>query len=75
MKTYMAFKQMHNFLSDLWKLYAEYAVSDLQDSDLEKLQKDVDLVREKYQDYSFSVPVLVEVLNEIERIAKDRRKP
>ena len=74
MKQMMAYKQMHSFLSKVWKLYARYAVTDLDDNALECFREDVQTVSEKYQDYAFAIPVLVELVNEVERIVNVKRK-
>lgn len=69
MKQMMAYKQMHSFLSEVWKLYARYAEKDLDDNDLECFREDVQTVSKKYQDCAFAIPVLIELVNEVERIA------
>ena len=68
MKRMMAYKQMHSFLSDVWRLYAKYVVMELNDKDLEQFQEDVQAVSEKYQDCAFVISVLVELINEVERV-------
>ncbi len=74
MKQIMAYKQMHSFLSEVWKLYARYAEKDLDDNDLECFREDVQTVSKKYQDCAFAIPVLVELVNEVERIVNVKRK-
>lgn len=68
MKRMMAYKQMHSFLSDVWRLYAKYVVMELNDKDLEQFQEDVQAVSEKYQDCAFVISVLIELINEVERV-------
>lgn len=72
MKRMMAYKQMHSFLSDVWRLYAKYVVMELNDKDLEQFQEDVQAVSEKYQDCAFVIPVLVELVNEVERVVMQK---
>lgn len=72
MKQMMAYKQMHSFLSEVWKLYARYAVTDLDDNALECFREDVQTVSEKYQDCAFAIPVLVELVSEIERVVMQK---
>lgn len=74
MKRMMAYKQMHSFLSEVWKLYAGYAEKDLDDNDLECFREDVQTVSKKYQDCAFAIPVLIELVNEVERIVNVKRK-
>lgn len=74
MKRMMAYKQMHSFLSEVWKLYSGYAEKDLDDNDLDRFREDVQTISEKYQDYAFAIPVLVELVNEVERIVNVKRK-
>ena len=57
MKQMMAYKQMHSFLSEVWKLYARYAVTYLDDNALECFREDVQTVSEKYQDCAFAIPL------------------
>lgn len=72
MKRMMDYKQMHSFLFDVWKLYSKYAVTDLDDKDLECFREDVQTVSEKYQDSAFATPVLVELVNEVERVVMQK---
>ena len=72
MKRMMAYKQMHSFLSEVWKLYSKYAVKDLNDKDLECFREDVQAVGEKYQDCAFVISVLVELINEVERVVMQK---
>lgn len=72
MKRMMAYKQMHSFLSDVWRLYAKYVVMELNDKDLEQFQEDVQAVSEKYQDCAFATSVLVELINEVERVVMQK---
>ena len=72
MKRMMAYKQMHSFLSDVWRLYAKYVVMELNDKDLEQFQEDVTAVSEKYQDCAFVISVLVELVSEIERVVMQK---
>lgn len=72
MKRMMAYKQMHSFLSDVWRLYAKYVVMELNDKDLEQFQEDVKAVSEKYQDCAFVISVLVELINEVERVVMQK---
>lgn len=72
MKQIMAYKQMHSFLSDVWRLYAKYVVMELNDKDLEQFQEDVKAVSKKYQDCAFAIPVLVELVSEIERVVMQK---
>lgn len=72
MKQMMAYKQMHSFLSEVWKLYARYAEKDLDDNDLECFREDVQTVSKKYQDCAFAIPVLIELVNEIERVVMQK---
>ena len=74
MKRMMAYKQMHSFLSEVWKLYSKYAVKDLNDKDLECFREDVQAVGEKYQDCAFVIPVLVELVNEVERVVMQKEE-
>lgn len=71
---YMAFKQMHEFLSDVWKLYAGYAVSNLTDKQLEDFQVEVEQIRQKYKGYPFATEVLVSLIEEIGRIADIKQR-
>ena len=72
MKRMMAYKQMHSFLSDVWRLYAKYVVMELNDKDLEQFQEDVKAVSEKYQECAFVISVLVELINEVERVVMQK---
>lgn len=72
MKRMMAYKQMHSFLSDVWRLYAKYVVMELNDKDLEQFQEDVQAVSEKYWNCAFVIPVLVELVNEVERVVMQK---
>ena len=74
MKRMMAYKQMHSFLTEVWKLYSKYAVKDLDDKDLEQFQEDVQVVSSKYKDCAFAIQVLVELVREVERIVNVKRK-
>lgn len=71
---YMAFKQLYDFLSDVWKLYAGYAVGDLTDKQLEAFQKEVEQIRQKYEGYPFVREVLVSLIEEVGRIANIQQK-
>lgn len=71
---YMAFKQLHDFLSDVWKLYAGYAVSNLTDKKLEAFRVEVEQIRQKYKGYPFATEVLVSLVEEIGRIADVKQK-
>ena len=72
MKRMMAYKQMHSFLSDVWRLYEKYVVMELNDKDLEQFQEDVKAVSEKYQDCAFVISVLEELVSEIERVVMQK---
>ena len=71
---YMAFKQMHDFLSDVWKLYARYAAGDLNDKQLEDFQTEVELIRQKYKGYPFVREVLVSLIEEVGRVADVKQR-
>lgn len=71
---HMAFKQLHDFLSDVWKLYARYAAEDLTDKQLEDFQTEVELIRQKYKGYPFVREVLVSLIEEMGRIAIIQQK-
>lgn len=66
----MNFRQMHNFMVDVWQLYQEYAVTDLTDEIIELFSGDVDQLRIKYQDHNFTNAVLIALVSEIGLIAK-----
>lgn len=68
----MAYKQMHSFLSEVWKLYSKYAVTELDDNDLECFREDVQTVSGEYKDYAFAIPVLIELVNEVERVVMQK---
>ena len=74
MMRYMAFKQLHDFLSDVWKLYARYAEGDLTDKQLEDFQTEVELIRQKYKGYPFVREVLVSLIEEVGRIADAKQR-
>ena len=74
MMRYMAFKQLHDFLSDVWKLYAGYAVGNLTDKQLEDFQTEVELIRQKYKGYPFVREVLVSLIEEVGRIANAKQR-
>lgn len=71
---HMAFKQLHDFLSDVWKLYARYAAEDLTDKQLEDFQTEVELIRQKYKGYPFVREVLVSLIKEVGRIADAKQR-
>ena len=74
MMRYMAFKQLHDFLSDVWKLYAGYAVGNLTDKQLEAFQKEVEQIRQKYEGYPFATEVLVSLIEEVGRVADVKQR-
>ena len=74
MMRYMAFKQLYDFLSDVWKLYAGYAVGNLTDKQLEAFQKEVEQIRQKYKGYPFVREVLVSLIEEVGRIADAKQR-
>lgn len=71
---YMAFKQLHDFLSDVWKLYAGYAPGDLTDKQLETFQEEVEQIRQKYEGYPFATEVLVSLIEEVGRVADVKQR-
>ena len=71
---YMAFKQLYDFLSDVWKLYAGYAAGDLTDKQLEAFQEEVEQIRQKYEGYPFVREVLVSLIEEVGRIADAKQR-
>lgn len=71
---YMAFKQLYDFLSDVWKLYARYVAGDLTDKQLEDFQTEVELIRQKYKGYPFVREVLVSLIEEVGRIADAKQR-
>ena len=74
MMRYMAFQQLHDFLSDVWKLYARYAEGALTDKQLEDFQTEVELIRQKYKGYPFVREVLVSLIEEVGRIADAKQR-
>lgn len=72
-RRYLAFKQMHDFLVDIWDLYREYAVSDFTDEEAAVFHGQVQKLRAKY-DNAFTSEVLVALCCEIGRIMNDKKK-
>ena len=68
----MNFRQMHNFMVEVWQLYQEYAASDLTEEIIELFSDDVDQLRIKYQDHNFATTVLIALVCEIGLIAKGK---
>lgn len=73
-KKYLAFKQMHDFLVDVWNLYRRYAVSDFTDEDLSGFDEGIQRLRVKYIGNVFASEVLVQLCCEVGRIANDRKE-
>lgn len=71
---HMAFKQLHEFLSDVWKLYARYAAGDLTGKQLEDFQTEVKQIRQKYKGYPFATEVLVSLIEEVGRVANVKQR-
>ena len=70
----MKFKQLYDFLVDVWKLYAEYAAGDLMDKQLEDFQTEVEQIRQKYQGYPFVREVLVSLIEEVGKVADVKQR-
>lgn len=71
---HMVFKQLHDFLSDVWKLYARYAEGDLTGKQLEDFQTEVEQIRQKYKGYPFATEVLVSLIEEVGRVANVKQR-
>jgi len=69
----MGFRQMHNFLVDVWRLYQDYADTELTDDDIQSFTQKVEQLRKAYLGYPFSVDVLVALTCEMGRIANIKR--
>lgn len=70
----MNFRQMHNFMVEVWQLYQEYVASDLTDDDIESFTSRVEGLRKDYLDCAFAVDVLVALVCEVERVEKIKNK-
>ncbi|GKH33494.1 hypothetical protein [Faecalicatena contorta] len=69
----MEIKQVHQMITDCWRLYKEYFSKDLIDDELEQIRDEACELAKKYENHSFANAMICAVVNELGEIGKRKR--
>lgn len=70
----MDLKTVYNIFKDCRNLYKRFYDSELNEDDIENFRKCVKKISNKYGDNAFVRDLLMAVINEVDRIEKEKRK-
>lgn len=70
----MGFKDAFSVFCDCWKLYNQYATSDLRDVELQQFAEAAGKLSRKYHEDAFAREIILAVINEIARIEKRKKR-
>lgn len=65
---------MFSLFNDCWKLYKDFCRSELTDKDINDFITQTDNLQKKYDNSPLSHDLILAVINEVDRIEKERRK-
>ena len=70
----MGFKAAFSLFCDCWRIYSKYAVSNLNDEELQKFADAATAISRKYQEDAFARELVLAIINEIDRIERVKKR-
>lgn len=70
----MDLNTLYSLFTDCWRLCKAFCTSDLTDKDINDFITQTDNLQKKYDNSSLSHDLILAVINEVDRIEKERRK-